>query len=208
MLRVFCDFDGTITDRDSIVFLTERFGAGPDFREEVLHKIVSGEVTVFEAIEHELTTVRADWDEAIAVLRAEIKIDPFFSEFVDWCRDRRVPLAVLSSGMRPVVEAFVGRFAVPIFAHSVAISRDGWRYRREEENDKRTLLEGLPEGEEVVYVGDGTSDVQVIPLVDHLFAKEGRFLAEHCRANGVGFTAFRDFSEIRKGVAAILESGE
>ena len=41
MLRVFCDFDGTITNLDSIVFLTERFGGGPDFRESILSKIVS-----------------------------------------------------------------------------------------------------------------------------------------------------------------------
>ena len=106
MLRVFCDFDGTITDRDSIVFLTESFGDGPDFREDVLLRIVSGEITVFEAIEHELATVRVQWEEALGVLLAEIRIDPFFESFVEWCRDQGVPLSILSSGMRPVVEAF------------------------------------------------------------------------------------------------------
>ncbi len=203
MLRVFCDFDGTITNRDSIVFLTERFGGGPDFREDVLFKIVSGEMTVFEAIEQELATVSAGWQEALAVLQAEISVDPFFGDFVVWCRDRRIPLAVLSSGMRPVVEAFVGRFRVPIFAHSVEISSSGWRYRRVEQNDKQSLLDSLPEGDEVVYVGDGTSDVAVIPFVDHLFAKEGRYLAEHCRINGVAFTSFRNFAEIQAAVEKI-----
>ena len=207
MLRVFCDFDGTITNLDSIVFLTERFGGGPDFRESILSKIVSGEMTVFEAVEHELATISAEWEEALALLRTEIVVDPFFGEFVDWCRDREIPLAILSSGMRPVVEAFVGRFEVPIFAHSVEISSSGWRYRHEEQNDKWILLEALPEGDEVVYIGDGTSDVSVIPLVDHLFAKEGRFLEEHCRANGVEFTSFRDFSEIRSAVEDIAGKG-
>ncbi|MEJ2080885.1 MAG: HAD-IB family phosphatase [Acidobacteriota bacterium] len=141
MLRVFCDFDGTITNLDSIVFLTERFGGGPDFRESILSKIVSGEMTVFEAVEHELATISAEWEEALALLRTEVVVDPFFGEFVEWCRDREIPLAILSSGMRPVVEAFVGRFEVPIFAHSVEISSSGWRYRHEEQNDKWFLLE-------------------------------------------------------------------
>ncbi|MFZ0427616.1 MAG: MtnX-like HAD-IB family phosphatase [Acidobacteriota bacterium] len=204
MLRVFCDFDGTITDRDSIVFLTESFGGGADFREDVLLRIVSGEITVFEAIEHELATVRVQWEEALGVLLAEIRIDPFFESFVEWCRDQGVPLSILSSGMRPVVEAFVGRFDVPIFAHSVEFGPEGWRYRREAENDKPALLAAVPEGDEVVYIGDGTSDVAAIPLVDHLFAKEGRFLAEHCRANHIAFTPFRDFAEIRAAVAQLL----
>lgn len=203
MLRVFCDFDGTITNRDSIVFLTERFGGGSEFREDVLLKIVSKEMTVFEAIEHELATVCAEWEEALAVLQAEISVDPFFGDFVGWCRERGIPLSVLSSGMRPVVEAFVGRFNVPIFAHSVEIGAGGWRYRHEEQNDKRNLLDGLPEDDEIVYVGDGTSDVSVIPFVDRLFAKEGRFLAEYCRVNGVDFTSFRNFADIQAAMEKI-----
>lgn len=208
MLRVFCDFDGTITNRDSIVFLTERFGGGEAFREETLLKIVSGEWSVFEAIEREMATVSVSWEEALSVLRAEIQVDPHFGGFVDWCRDEGIPIAVLSSGMGPVVEAFVGKYDVPIFAHAVKIESSGWRYRRRPENDKAALLGALCEQDEVVYIGDGTSDVSVIPLVDHLMAKEGRFLAEHCRASGVKFVPFRDFSEIRNEVRKIwAESG-
>ena len=31
MLHVFCDFDGTITEPDTLRFLTERLGAGPEY---------------------------------------------------------------------------------------------------------------------------------------------------------------------------------
>src|SRR6266480_3472115 len=34
MLHVFCDFDGTITEPDTLCFLTERLGAGPEHYRE------------------------------------------------------------------------------------------------------------------------------------------------------------------------------
>lgn len=56
-MQIFCDFDGTITNRDSIVFLTEEFGGGEAFRLEVLDDIKTGRMNIFEAIERELATV-------------------------------------------------------------------------------------------------------------------------------------------------------
>ena len=64
MLQIFSDFDGTITNRDSIVFLTETFGAGPNLRNDIFEQIKSGELTVYEAIERELATVTVPWEEA------------------------------------------------------------------------------------------------------------------------------------------------
>ena len=98
-MRIFCDFDGTITNRDSIVFLTEEFGEGVEFRVQILEEIKSGRVEVFEAIERELATVKVDWESAVERLSESVFMDPTFPGFVDWCKENDIPLTVVSSGM-------------------------------------------------------------------------------------------------------------
>ncbi len=211
MLQVYCDFDGTITNRDTIVFLTEQFGAGPEFRREVLDLIVQGKITVFEAIRRELGTVKVSWEDAVTRLRERVSLDPGFGAFVQWCKDTGSPLTIVSSGMEPVVRLFLEPFDLPIYAHSVTPSADGWSYIERPENDKRKLLAG-DTSRNVVYIGDGTSDVEVVPFVDHLFVKSGRFLESHCRANGIPHQSFTNFNDVLGAVrqlegTPLLEQG-
>lgn len=199
MWQVFCDFDGTITNRDSIVFLTERFGAGADFRAEMLEKIKTGELSVFEVIARELATISVGWDEAVAALKEHIKVDPSFPRFVDWCKEAGYPLEVLSSGMYPVVALFVSEFGLPFHAHRVTPDPDGWRFEKDELQDKcRILRSHSRDSGKIVYIGDGTSDLAVIPYVDVLFAKKGYFLFDYCSAKGIPFYAFDTFDEVRR----------
>ena len=203
MISVFCDFDGTITSHDSIVFLTERFGGGHAFRSGARSRIKSGEWSVFEAIEHELATVTISWEEAVQVLKANIKIDAFFGEFVAWCHKRSLRIQVVSSGMRPVVELFVGHLGLEIYAHPVTISPQGWHYQPDPAVMKVPVLEkARRHTERLIYVGDGTSDVCAIPYVDDLFAK--RYLAEYCDANGVPYIPFDTFADVQQRLEALL----
>ena len=58
--------------------------------------------------------------------RKNIKLDPHFKEFHDWCRQNNVPVVVLSSGMEPIIRALlvhlVGKEAddIQIVANNVA----------------------------------------------------------------------------------------
>ncbi len=203
MISVFCDFDGTITSRDSIVFLTEGFGGGPGYRSDALDKIRTGEWSVHQAIAHELLSVTLSWEEAAQVLQAEIEVDPFFENFVSWCRQRSFPIKVVSSGMRPVVELFVGHLGLEIYAHPVEISPQGWLYRSDPEVMKQPVLEKARQsGQRMVFVGDGTSDVCAIPYVDDLFAKG--YLANYCEANGVPYIPFDTFEDVQRELEALL----
>ena len=199
-MKVFCDFDGTITDRDTIAFLTEAFGAGKEFRESMLENIVTEKLSVFEAVERELATVAVPWDEAVAALREHVKMDPTFAEFADWCRVTEIPLIVVSSGMRPVVELYLADFGFPMYAHPVEPRPDGWIYRRDPACDKDRILERCAGDGPLVYIGDGTSDIVAVPYADLLFAKRGRYLEGYCLRNEVPFHPFRDFRDVRRGI--------
>lgn len=205
MLQVFCDFDGTITDRDSIVFLTERFGAGSDFRQRIFDEIVNGRITVFQAIERELETVKISWPQAKAALVTEISVDPTFEGFVHWCQRRRIPVSVVSSGLEPVVELFLGKLGIPLHAHPVQVRETGWRYRRRRDRDKTVLLKEAAGKGRIVYVGDGASDLKVVPLVDVLFAT--RYLAEYCRQHAIPYFPFNSFADVQSRLELLAKEG-
>lgn len=204
-MQIFVDFDGTITSRDSIVYLTETFGGGPEYRKQVLRRIETGEIAVFEAIEEELATVRVSWEEAARHLKEQITVDPHFPSFLAWCRARGYPVQVVSSGIEQVVEWMIGPLQVPFSAHPVQIAPEGWVYRRREESDKVTILKQARGQGEIVYVGDGTSDVAVLPYVDFLFAKS--YLARYCSREGIVYFPFEDFRDVQRGLEELAHRG-
>ena len=195
MLHVFSDFDGTITSQDSIVFLTEKFGRGSDFRQDILKEIKSRKLSVHEAIRRELVTVKISWNEAARALKENIQVDPTFSDFVTWCRQQGYSLSVLSSGIKRVVSLFIGELDIPIFAHSIEPAQSGWIYQRNESSDKVKVLQHTQKAGKIIYIGDGTSDVEVIPYVDLLFAKS--YLAEYCDQEGIPHIPFQSFLNVR-----------
>lgn len=201
-MHIFCDFDGTITNQDTIVYLTEKFGAGPEFRADILRQLHEGSLSITEAIRQELASVKITWDDALAAMDREVAVDPTFTGFVLWCRIQGYTLTVLSSGMEPVVRHFVGDPAIPVIAHRVRVEGDGWHYTPIPEHDKTRVL-ALVNGDcPVIYIGDGASDVCAIPLVDRLFAKQGRYLERYCREHAVPHTPFRDFDDVRRALSA------
>ncbi len=194
-IQIYTDFDGTITDRDSIVLLVEEFGEGARLRHDLLKEFESGNLSAAEVIKGELASVRVPWEEAAIGLQRQIRVDPSFPTFVDWCKAEEIPLCVLSSGLRDIVSLFIGHLGVPIFAHSADIDPDGWRYHREPASEKETLVQARRDGDKTVFVGDGISDISVLPHVDILFAKS--YLARHCAAQGIDFIPFETFQDIQ-----------
>ena len=203
-IHVFCDFDGTITNRDSIVAFTEDLGGGKQYRRRIIDKVKEGSLSNYECIRQELASVKASWEEAQEYLRAHISIDPEFAPFVQWCRQLDYSVSVVSSGIEQVIAFFLGSLDIPCFAHEVEMNPEGWVYRKRENNDKARILGAAAREVRTVFVGDGTSDIMAIPFADVLFAKT--YLAEYCTARGHSFVPFESFRDVRDRLPAVLEA--
>lgn len=205
MLQICSDFDGTITTRDTIVFVTEKFGAGEDYRARIVGDIKSGKISVFRGISLELETVKVDWEEAVATLIKNVSLEQGFESFVDWSKKRKIPMSILSSGMTPVVELYTGHLGIPIYAHELVTSPEGWRFKVIREHRKELILRNLGKKGPVIYIGDGTSDLAAIPYAKLLFARRERYLEFYCRKEGIPFVPFSDFWEVREYLAPWIE---
>lgn len=201
MTQIFCDFDGTITNQDSIIFLTEHFGAGPECRHAARAAIKEGRLTVYEAVREELATVHITWEEAARQLRSHIFVDPAFPGFVQWCRANDHSLVIVSAGMEPVIDLFIGHLNLPVYAQSLEITPEGWDYRKKESSDKERIISAAKKDGTLVHIGDGTSDVAAIPHADLLLAKAGSYLEDYCKVHQAPFLSFEDFDDVREILA-------
>ena len=202
-MRLVLDYDGTITEVDSLHLALERFGdlAVYERAEEELGR----RLTLHEVIALEFETVTAPLDEVVAYLLDVVRVRPGFHELAA----RHGPL-VVSAGFHELIEPVLAREGVELqlLANRLEASEDGWRVRFRDEAScavcgepcKRAAL--VAEGAApLVYVGDGVSDRCAALLADRVFARAG--LAAYLEREGVPFEPFDDFLD----VAAALDGG-
>jgi len=202
-LAVLCDFDGTITHSDVLGILYDEF-AGPECQ-ELVKKWFQGEISTPAEIQGCFASMRATRGELEKALDP-VQLDPHFSDFVSFCREREFAFAVLSDGLSWYIGYILRRHGISdltIYANEIEFTPQGM-FIRSPWYRPNTPLRGTSkpaiikqyqaEGHTVVFIGDGPSDVEAVEVADVVFAK-GR-LVEYCRAKGVPFTSFNNFSDL------------
>ena len=192
---------------------------------------LNGTRTFRDAFREMLQSVVANghsFEECKEVLRRDIKLDPGFKVFYDWCKANDVPLIIVSSGMAPLIRAvlsnLVGEEAaneIDIIANDVNISPDGkWeiQYRHPSSgfgHDKSQSI--LPYRElssppTLFFFGDGVSDISAARHADLLFVKakpDGENdLAAYCIREKITHVLFEDFSQVLPVVQSIVKGGK
>lgn len=193
LVRVVLDWDGTVTERDTLDLVLERFG-DPEIYARVEAQL-GRTLTLNQVIEQEFETVTEPLEEVVPWLLEHVRIRPGFAELA---RAHR-PL-VVSSGfhelIEPVLEAEGLLDAVELRANSVEPRPDGWRARfrvagRCEACGEPCKRADLPSGVEVVYAGDSHSDLCASLAADWVFATGN--LARWLDERGVPYRPLTDF---------------
>ena len=159
--------------------------------------IINGTLSFREGFDTMLRSVAAfkSFNECRDLVVANIKLDPGFKTFYDWCRTHDVPIVILSSGMEPLIRALLEKLLgegsthnIPIISNDVVgdKSQTGWKIVFHDGShfghDKslaiqeyRAARDQLPEHERPAffYCGDGVSDLSAARETDLLFAKAG-----------------------------------
>jgi 2-hydroxy-3-keto-5-methylthiopentenyl-1-phosphate phosphatase len=155
--------------------------------------------------------VRGEFEDVSAYLRQAIRVDPTFAAFARLCRERGVPLTIVSSGVERIIEgrlAEVGVRDVAIVANGLVADPAGWRliFRDDVPNgtDKAALVRlASANGARTVFVGDGRSDFDAALAADVRFAKRGAALERFLRERNVPYEPFSNFQEIAERLSAL-----
>ena len=197
--RVIVDWDGTVTERDSLLMVLEEFGDWEKCR-RLGDQLFRGEISLREEIERQFATVTAPLGEVVDWVVASVRVRPGFRELVERFR----PLLV-SSGFHQLIDPVLARegVAVAVEANRVEAHPEGWRPVWRElpvcavcgQPCKRAAL---PADGEVVYVGDGYSDRCAALAAGRVFARAG--LAEYLSAQGGAYEPFDDLTDVLRAL--------
>ncbi|MDD5087772.1 MAG: MtnX-like HAD-IB family phosphatase [bacterium] len=211
-ISICCDFDGTICLPDSSEFLLEKFGL-PGWK-ELDDAVWRGEISERDAFTRQVTMLRVTRDAALEAVREGVRIREGFAPFVAFCRARKIPLTILSSGLRVLIDELLRKAGVTelaVIAQDARIAGDRWtlipwtgrRLAEHCSHCKCSFVEAeRAAGRKVVYIGDGYTDVCPVQRADYVFAT-GR-LAEECAHRGWDFFRFESFSEIESRLESIV----
>ena len=200
-MRVVLDWDGTVTETDSLFMVLDEFGDREIF-ERVEGRLVSGSISFKELMEVEFATMRTPVADVAAYLVEHVRVRPGFHELA-----RAHDPVVLSSGFEELIRPVLAREGVEleVRANRIEEAEDGWEIVWRDpvpcevcgDLCKRRSLPAGP----VAFVGDGVSDRCAALAADRVFARDG--LAEWLDRKGVAYERFDDLY----GVAAALARG-
>lgn len=210
-LAVLTDFDDTAAEQNVAELLLNRFAdraswlaAGIRFR--------AGELTLKDYQEIAFRNIRAGRDTMQSYVKQNASLRPYFGEMVNYCRDREIPVAVVSAGLDFYIKALLeqeGFPDVPVYAVNTTFSEAGISFRYHHPrpgkehlgNSKGLIVERYrSQGHHVFYIGDGRSDFEAAQRADVVFAHS--VLAEECRLQGIPYLPFAHFGDV---LAALQE---
>lgn len=211
-LVVFTDFDGTITNQDSIKLLLRNFGneKWTDGQEQ----IDLGKINEFKGLELLLNCLNIDFREVLKFIRQVVKVDNSFFLFSELLKSIDVPLYIVSSGSRQIIAEMIPRVEKLVSGvYSYDIEYIGGEYYVKNStgikigshvNFKEAIVDKYKSDDfNVIYIGDGLSDFAAGTRADVLFARGA--LAEKCTAAKVSYRSFRSFNDINSSFQYIFD---
>ena len=101
---IFCDFDGTITERDVIVMIMEKF-APPEWTEIKAKILYERTMTLKDGVEKLFSLIESSKKtEIIDYIKEKVKLREGFVEFLDFCEKEKIEFNVLSAGLDFFIE--------------------------------------------------------------------------------------------------------
>jgi HAD superfamily phosphoserine phosphatase-like hydrolase len=215
-LKIFSDFDGTITIYDTWIEMGEYFIKDKESWAGVIRDFELQKIGARECFIRECSLIE-DFD---LVKFNEIidnqNIDTKFIKFINFCESFGIPVTILSEGMDYYLERILSKFRLelPYFSNRFVLHDDKKSFHLEfpySDSDcikcgtsKRNLLMNMTAEDEIsVFIGDGFSDACVVNYADVVFAKKS--LASYCWKNNITYFEWNDFGDIQNKLEKLLK---
>lgn len=203
---VFCDFDGTITEEDTLVLLLDRFGRRLDDGRDWRAIEFDPDLPETVKLQAEMDLLDLPLDEALDWLGGVVRVRAGFVDFARALERAGLPLTVLSGGLLPILEqtlAPLGLGNLVLEANGLRPQPGRWtveargtpRIRALCNHCKTWHLEQAAPAP-LVYVGDGSTDFCPARRADLVFARAS--LATQLASEGRNFLPFDTFHSIHR----------
>jgi len=202
---ILCDFDGTISVRDTGYVLVNQFSFGN--WEEIDRDFREGKIGSKEAYSRIAKILKGDESAILNFVQEHSEIDASFSIFYQYCRETGIDIKIVSDGLdfyiRKILEIH-HLSEIPFYANCTRFPEGGgveisFPYSTEEcglcGTCKKKLVQiQRKEYDSVFFVGNGLSDRCAAQEADFAFAKDS--LYTYCIKKEIACHFFKDFEEI------------
>lgn len=208
---IFCDFDGTVTETDNIIAIMKQFA--PPGWEQIKDDVLGKRVSIRQGVGEMFALLPSGLkQEIISFVQRTARIRAGFQEFVDYTRERGIPLFIVSGGIDffvyPMLEGLVEK--EQIYCNGSDFSGETiqirWPHPCDDtcHNDcglcKPAILKKFAgDRYQRIVIGDSITDLEAAKMADHVFARD--FLQEKCEEEGLAYTPFASFFDIRDALA-------
>ena len=213
-LKVFVDFDGTITLEDVGEAIFKKFGETEKVK-RIIEDLLSDKISSRQCWDELCDSVdninKAELDEFIDLL----DVDPTFIPFVKFCSENKIDMVVLSDGFDYYIDRLFNKaglsglkyYSNKLFVDDKGILKAEYPYFDVDSPTsanckKNHIINHSSDDEYTVYIGDGNSDKEAAQFCDFIFAKDG--LAKFCSMERISFYPFRDFNEVQNKLTELM----
>lgn len=220
MIKIFIDFDGTITRQDVGDALFVRFGGKKclDYINEYRNEKISA-VDCFYSECNECIDI--DKNKLNEFLDAQ-EIDSSFIEFYSFCKRNDIMPFILSDGMDYYLDRILknhGITEIPFFTNHLELAPLNGSLKvsfkpsfpfTDETCDRcacckrNHMLTLSAEDDIIIYIGEGYSDRCPVHYADIVFAKDE--LQTYCQQQNVSYFEYRGFADITKRLEILLDN--
>lgn len=206
---LFCDFDGTITTKDNIIAIMKQFA--PPGWEPIKDNILAERISIRSGVGQLFDFIPVERkQEIIEFVLAQAEIRAGFSSFLDYVRNKQIPLKIVSGGIDFFVQPILEPYGLldDVYCNGSVFSGSTititWPHSCDQHctNEcgccKPSILRQYPDEEYYkIVIGDSITDLQAAKVADEVFACD-EFLLDKCRELGLTHSYFNDFHEIIK----------
>jgi len=201
---VFIDFDNTITSRDVLDDMIERFSIN-DRWIDLERKWKRGDIGSRECLQGQVKGIRITKRNLDKYL-AGVKLDPYFKRLIKFLNAEKIKTIVLSDNFDYILKRILSLNAIKglkLYSNKLRFRQDrlipGFPFtdkkcRKCAHCKLKNLLANSDTGSIIVYIGDGHSDVCPAKYADIVFAKED--LLSYYRGKKSGCLAFKSLKEV------------
>jgi len=195
---IYCDFDGTITKRDSVNEFFELYAPNWLNSEKLW---IEGKISSRENAIIQVGLLKNISQKQLDDYINSIEIDDYFLEFVEFVKSNNIKLTILSDGFDLFIQKVLERYNldIPYYANKL-IYKDGkfsieFPYYNENCDKKAGMCKCQKVKEKsFCYIGDGTSDLCIASKADVLFASKNLHI--YCKENNIKHSHFISFHSI------------
>lgn len=213
-VKIFCDFDGTITTKDVGEHMFLEFG-NSEKAYEIFQRWLNKEIDSAQEWRELFALVNNLTEEKFNKFLDTIEIAYGFKEFVAFCKEKELELIIVSDGMDYYINRILGKnnFGyLKFFSNTLNFTDNGpevtFPYPDEECKDcgnckRNHIIENSSDEDVTIYIGDGYSDTCPVQYVDYIFAK--KTLLKFCEKERISYYPYKNFKDIINRIEPLLE---